>query len=124
MNMDNITTYYYIRDAVACVGVLIGFVATVFLFIRKKAAAAILSALGFIFLGLEPLLDIVLWRVLGNGSNPNWDSLNTAYACITGPSLFLGVVFLVLAFILATREPKLPPPPLEPPADILPPLSQ
>jgi len=123
--MNNIETYYYIRDAVACVGVLIGFGATIFLFIRKKAAAAILSALGFILLGLEPLLDIFLWRVLGAGDNPNWDQLNTAYACITGPSLFLGIVFLVLAFILAFRESKLPPPPppSEPPADILPPLS-
>jgi hypothetical protein len=68
------------------------------------------------------LLDIFLWRVLGAGSDPNWDSLNTAYACVTGPSLFLGVVFLVLAFILALREPKLPPP-VEPPAEFLPPAS-
>jgi hypothetical protein len=123
MNMSTIETYYYIRDAVACVGVLIGFGGTVFLFIRKKPTAAVLSALGFIFLGLEPLLDVVLWRVLGAGSNPNWDSLNTAYACVTGPSLFVGVLFIVLAFIVALREPKLPPPPEEPPADILPPLS-
>jgi hypothetical protein len=123
--MSTIETYYYIRDAVACVGVLLGFGATIFLFIRKKTAAAVLSALGFIFLGLEPLLDIILWRVLGAGSNPNWDNLNTAYACVTGPSLFVGVLFIVLAFIVVLREPKLPPPPptSEPPADILPPLS-
>jgi hypothetical protein len=125
MSMDNIETYYYIRDAVACVGVLIGFGATIFLFIRKKAGAAILSLLGFVFLGLEPLLDIILWRVLGSTSNPNWDTLNTTYACVTGPSLFLGVVCLVLAFIFALRELKLPPPPQpsEPPADVIPPLS-
>jgi hypothetical protein len=123
MNMDTIETYYYLRDAVACVGVLLGFGATIFLFIRKKTGPAILSLLGFIFLGMEPLLDIVLWRILGSGSNPNWDGLNTAYACVTGPSLFLGVVCLVLAFIFVLRQPKLPPPPVEPPSDILPPLS-
>jgi hypothetical protein len=109
--MDNIEILYYIRDAVACLGILIGLGGAVFLFIKKKTLPAVLSLLGFLALGLEPLLDLVLWRVLGSASNPDWDSLNTAYACVTGPSLFLGVVLIALAFFIAFREPKLPPPP-------------
>jgi hypothetical protein len=116
----NIEVYYYIRDAVACLGVLVGIGGAIFLFIKKKTLPAILSLLGFIALGLEPLLDLVIWRILGNGSNPNWDSLNTAYACITGPTLFMGVVLITLAFILGFRQPKLPPPP--PPVDLPPSL--
>ena len=114
----NIEVYYYIRDAVACLGVMIGVGGAIFLFIKKKTLPAILSLLGFIALGMEPLLDILIWRVLGKGSNPNWETLNISYACVTGPSLFIGAVLIVLAFILAFREPKLPPPP--PPVDLPP----
>jgi hypothetical protein len=109
---NNIEIYYYIRDAVACLGVLVGVGGAIFLFVKKKTLPAILSLLGFFALGLEPLADLLIWRVLGNGASPNWETLNTAYACLTGPSLFIGVVLLVLAFVLAFREPKLPPPPL------------
>ena len=118
--MNNIEVLYYVRDAVACLGVLVGLGGAVFLFTRKKPLPAILAMIGFIFLGIEPLLDVVLWRVLGNSANANYDTLNTAYACITGPTLFLGILLIVLAFILGFKEPKLPPPSIEP-ASILPP---
>ena len=120
--MSNIETLYYVRDAVACLGVLIGLGGAIFLFIRKKTMPGILALVGFFFLGLEPSLDIILWRILANNSNANFDNLNYAYACITGPALFLGILLIVMAFILGFREKKLPPPPIEPPVD-LPPAS-
>ena len=118
--MSNIEVFYYVRDAIACLGILVGLGGAVYLFIRKKTLPAILALIGFIFLGIEPLLDLVLWRILGNTASPNWDSMNTTYACVTGPSLFIGITLIVLAFVLGFREPKLPPPPLEPPADLPP----
>jgi len=118
--MDKIEVQYYLRDAVACLGVLVGLGGAVFLFIRKEVLPGILALLGFIFLGIEPLLDVILWRILGNTASPNWDTMNTAYACITGPTLFLGILLIVLAFVLGFREPKLPPPPFELPADLPP----
>ena len=119
--MSNIEVFYYLRDAVACLGVLVGLGGAVFLFIRKKTLPAILALIGFAFLGVEPLLDLLLWRVLSNSSSADYDALNTAYACISGPAMFLGIVVIVLAFILGFREPKLPPPPpVEPPADLPP----
>jgi hypothetical protein len=120
--MNNIEVFYYLRDAVACLGVMVGLGGAVFLFTRKKTLPGILALIGFILLGIEPLLDVVVWRILGNSPSANYDKLNTSYACVTGPALFLGILLIVLAFILAFREPKLPPPPLEPPAD-LPPLA-
>jgi hypothetical protein len=42
------------------------------------------------------------------------------YYCSTGPSLLFGILLIVLAFILGFREPKLPPPPIEPPAELPP----
>lgn len=83
----------------------------VFLFFRKKTLPGILALIGFLFLGIEPLLDVILWRILGNTASPNWNSMNQAYACITGPTLFLGILLIVLAFILGFRGPILPPHP-------------
>jgi len=118
--MSTIEVFYYVRDAIACLGVLVGLGGAVYLFIRKKTLPGILALIGFIFLGIEPLLDLLLWRILGNTTSPNWDAMNTTYACVTGPSLFLGILLIVMAFILGFREPKLPPPPIEPPAGLPP----
>jgi hypothetical protein len=117
---NNIEVLYYLRDAVACLGVLVGLGGAVFLLIRKKTLPAILALIGFILLGVEPLLDVLIWRILANNSSANYDTLNTAYACITGPALFLAILLIVLAFILGLREPKIPPPPIESPADLPP----
>jgi hypothetical protein len=76
--MNNIEIIYYVRDAVACLGVLVGLGGAVFLFIRKKTLPAILALIGFILLGIEPSLDVILWRVLANNSNANYDTLNYA----------------------------------------------
>ncbi len=118
--MNNIEILYYVRDAVACLGVLVGLGGAVFLFTRKKVMPGILALVGFIFLGIEPSLDVIVWRVLGNNSNANFDTLNYTYACITGPALFLGILLIVLAFVMGFRETKLPPPPMEPPVDLPP----
>jgi len=118
--MNNIEILYYFRDAVACLGILVGLGGAVFLFFRKKTLPGILALIGFIFLGTEPLLDLILWRFLDNTASPNWDTMNATYACVTGPALFLGILMIVLAFILGFRELKLPPPPFEPPANLPP----
>ena len=118
--MNNIEIFYYLRDALVCLGVLVGIGGGIFLFIRKKTLPGILALIGFLFLGIEPLLDVILWRILGNTASPNWDTMNTSYACVTGPTAFLGILLIVLAFILGFRLPKLPPPSSEPPMDLPP----
>jgi hypothetical protein len=66
------------------------------------------------FPGFEPLLDVILWCILGNNANANYDTLNYTYAYITGPALFLGILIIVLAFFLGFWEAKLPPPQMGP----------
>jgi hypothetical protein len=121
--MNNINVMYWLRDAVACLGVLVGFGGAIFLFLRKKTIPAVLALVGFLLLSVEPLLDIILWRIVAqSAANPNWESMSTAYACLSGITMFLGAVAIALAFFLGFRVPKLPPPP---PVDEagLPPLS-
>lgn len=108
--MSNIEVLYYIRDAVICVGVLAGFLGATLLFIRRKVLPGSLALMGFTLLGIEPILDIVLWRILGHRELPDWTTLNTIYACASGPSLFLGIVLLAAGLFLAahTETPRLP----------------
>lgn len=112
--MNNLNLVYWLRDAVACLGTLVGVGSAIFLFIRKKTLPAILALVGFLLLAVEPLLEIIFWRIMANSSNFDYgafESLSTAYACINGPTMFLGIVAIALAFILGFREPRLPPPP-------------
>ena len=118
--MDQYQILYIIRDALACLGVLIGFGGSIFLFTRKKTLPTILSLVGFLFLGIEPILDVVIWQWLSYGDTFTWEQLTPVYACSSGLVMFLGVILISLAFILAFREPKLPPPPA--PVDLPPAL--
>ena len=45
--MSNIQILYYLRDALACLGVLVGLGGAVFLFIRRKTLPAILALIGW-----------------------------------------------------------------------------
>jgi hypothetical protein len=114
VSSNNIEMLYYLRDAAACLGVLVGLVGAIVLLIRHKTAAGILALLGFLVIALEPLTDIVAFRILGAGSSPNWDALNSAYACVSGLSLLLGLVLLAAGLFVISRKGPLPPP-AEPP---------
>ena len=109
--MDQFQIIYILRDTLACPGVMVGFGGAIFLLIKKKTMPAILSLIGFLLLGAEPILDLVIWQWLSYWDNANYDQLSTTYACLSGLAAFLGAVLIALAFILAFRERKLPPPP-------------
>jgi hypothetical protein len=123
MSSNTINVLYYLRDAIACLGVLVSLGGTVFLFIRRKTFPAILALIGFLLLGVEPLLDVIIWRVLSTASSANFDSLNTVYACTSGLTMFLGAILITLAFVQGFREPKLGPPPPVEDAETVPPVS-
>ena len=110
MSGNNIETLYYLRDAAACLGILVGLAGAIFLFVRRKVVAGVLTLLGFLLIALEPLADIVAFRVLGAGSSPDWDALNTAYACVSGLALFLGMALLAAGLFVVSRKAPLPPP--------------
>jgi hypothetical protein len=111
--MANYEVLYWLRDVAACLGALVGIGGAVFLFIRKKPLPAVLALIGFVMFSVDPLLDIILWRLIANSAaNPNWNTMSATYSCLSGGGALLGSVLIVLAFILAFREPKLPPPPI------------
>jgi hypothetical protein len=102
---------YWIKDVFSCVAILIGIGGAVFLFLRKKIAPAILALIGFLAMGLEPILDIIIWRLLNqSATNPNYQAMDFAYVCISAPGFLLGIVLLVVAFVIGFRTPKPPPP--------------
>jgi hypothetical protein len=111
-NLMNVNAMYWLRDVIACIGPLVGIGGAIFLFLRKKPLPAVLSLIGFVMLAIEPLLDILMWRVIAQTSSSlDWESMSSAYACISGVTMFLGAILIALAFFLGFREPKLPPPP-------------
>jgi hypothetical protein len=93
----------WIRDALGCLGVLVGLVSAIFLIVRKKPAMGILALAGFLLLSAEPLLDMVLLRLFLKSSSGNWQVIDTIYICCSGISLLLGPVLIAVAFFLGLR---------------------
>lgn len=116
-------TLYWLDDVISCLGILVGVGGSIFLFTRRKTAPAILALIGFLAMALHPILDIILYRLIAYYSSSGGSvTLDYAYVCIAGPGFFLGAALIVIAFIIGFREPKLPTPADDPPAE-LPPLA-
>jgi hypothetical protein len=117
MNPDYINTMYYLRDILLCVGFLVGMIVGIFLIVRKHVLAGILAILGFALIGLEPIIDYLIFRVLyaQELSDAAYTTLEYAYPCISAPAIFIGTILLVVALILAVRNHK-PPASTQPPA--------
>ncbi len=121
MSSDYINTLYYLRDILLCVGFLAGMIVGVFLIVRKHILAGILAILGFALIGLEPVIDFIIFRLLYSMDLPEeaFTTLDYAYPCISAPTIFIGTLLLVVALILAARNRKPPastqPPSLQPP---------
>ena len=102
---------YWLDDVLSCLAVLVGVGGAVFLFTQKKKNPAILALVGFLAMGLHPLLDILLYRLIAQYvSSVSYMTLDYAYVCISGPAFLIGVILIVVAFIIGFRGPKLPPP--------------
>ncbi len=100
--MDLYTIPYNLRDALMCLGFLIGVGGGVFLIIRKQAAAGGLAIAGFILFGIDPILEVVIWRIIAPNAT-NIDVLNWTYVCISAPATFLGTAALIAALVMAAR---------------------
>jgi len=101
----DIGALFYLRDTIICLGVLVGLAVSIFIFTRRKTSASLLSLSGYLLLSVEPFLDIIVWRILGNRRLPDLRTLNIVYACVSGPVLFLGMVLLAVGLFLAVRSP-------------------
>ena len=104
--MDAYNLPFNLRDALLCLGFLFGMGVGVFLIIRKQVVAGGLSVAAFVLFSLDPLLEVILFRVLGNNLSAEGDfqTLNWIYACVTGPVNLLGIAALLAALIVAVRN--------------------
>ncbi len=103
--MDSYQIPFILRDAFLCLGMLIGIGGGVFLLIRKKTAPGILAMAGFVLFSLEPIADFIILQLLyrQDGSEDFYIALDWTYSCVAGAGVFLGVLALVVAFVLAAR---------------------
>ena len=101
MESEFIDVFWNIRDAVICVGFLVGIGAGIFLVVRKQKISGILAMLGFCLFGLEPIADFIVYRVLYKQDYgvETYQTFDYVYLCISAPAFFLGSIALVIAFI-------------------------
>jgi len=91
-----------IRDALLCLAFLAGAVAGVVALIRKQARAGGLAAAGFALFAVDPLAELIIFRVFSGGGG-DFDLPNWVYVCISTPASVLGVGALIGALWLALR---------------------
>lgn len=92
-----------------CISYLAGIIAGVIALTRKKTVPGILAIVAFVFLGLEILLRILLWSILGP-ERFSYESISWISYCTTSPLLILGTIALVvIVFASVGKKPSLPP---------------
>ena len=107
--MDTFSTLidviYYIRNAVLCLVFLVGIVAGVLLISRKRTLAGILAIVAFVLFSLEPITDVVIFRVLYNLdlSEGVYNTLDFIYPIISALAIFLGSISIIVALLSANR---------------------
>ena len=98
-------TPFDIRDMVLGLTFLIGMGAGAFVIIRKQKVAGLLTLAGFGLFSIDPIAEVVIFRIFGSGPGDDnyFITLNWAYACISTPAIFLGVVALLAALFSVVR---------------------
>lgn len=102
---------FYLRDLVMFIVFLAGAGMGVFLLARKQRTPGILTIAAFLLFSLEPLLDVIVFRVLYQQelSEQAIQTLDYIYPCITAPAFLLGSLALIVALYgLVKPEQKLP----------------
>ncbi len=110
MSNNVVNTLSYIRDGIICVGFLVGMGAGVFLLTRKRTLAGILAIAAFILFGLEPITDIIIFRIMfSQDLNISvFNSLTAAYDCISAFVFFVGSILLIVALIKSWQPKDVP----------------
>jgi ABC-type sulfate transport system permease component len=107
--MDAYNLPYNVRDVLLRLGFLVGMGVGVFLIVRKQVVAGGLTVTAFVLFSLDPLLEVILFRVLWNtmSTDSSYQALNWTYACASSAANLLGVGALLVALILAVRNSRL-----------------
>lgn len=101
MDNNTVSLFYYIRDAMLCIGFLIGIGVGVLLIVRKRTQAGILAVAGFALFGVEPIADLVIFRMIETQpaaqtwSQTTYNTLDATYACLSSIAFFIGSILLI-----------------------------
>ncbi len=114
--MDPLTLPYNLRSGLTCLIFLIGAGAGIFLILRKQTLTGGLALAGFVLFSIDPLVEVILFRLLGDNFSENYEILGWVYAGVSSVVTILGVAALTAALIMATRPHTSAHPPTPPTA--------
>jgi len=102
--MDIYSLPYNLRDALLCLTFLAGAVAGVLAITRQHRTTGILMLVGFLLLGIDPILEVLIFRVfMNNYTGDSYELFNWAYVCLSTPADLIGVGCLIAAVFIAIR---------------------
>ncbi len=107
MDQSTMVFLYNVLYAILILGCLIGIIAGLFLIIRKRKIAGILTSLGFLLISIDPISRCLVYVIIN-------DSKVTlkyyyVYPCLIGITFLLGCIALVVALVNGTRTMKAAP---------------
>ena len=103
MSTYDIQPIYAIRDALICLVCLACMGGAFVFFSRRQYLVAGLVVAGFGLLGLEPIADFVVWQLAWSADIPA-ETIDWLYIIISSVGLIGGMVVLLAALILSTRQ--------------------
>jgi hypothetical protein len=116
MNTFNLLSNF--RDALVCLGFLLGVGLGVVLIIRKKTLLGVLALAGFFLLGLSPLLSILYRALFLKIPRGAVDFISWAVPCVSSVAVLLGTIALIIALLKGTKVKKEPIASAEPPDEV------
>lgn len=97
---------YDTRVCVTCFVYLLGIAGGIAALFMKRFVPGLLFAAGFAMLAVEPLLDVIIFRLIYPALTGDIKAMDWAYAIGSSIGVFLGVSMIVAGFLLALRKPK------------------
>ena len=94
---------WWLRDALLFAVFLVGIWFGVSLIKRNNTQVGKWTIVAFALLSIEPISDVILWRILGSNPDANYDVLNWTYAGTNVLFTVLGVIALITALRISTQ---------------------
>lgn len=102
--MDSYNLPFNLRDLLLCLTFLTGAAVGVFTITKQHKTAGFLTLLGFLFLGIDPIAEVLIFRVLMNTYiGANYELYYWAYMFISTSASLTGVGCLIAALMFAIR---------------------
>lgn len=110
MGSEFIDTFWNIRNTLACLGFLIGIGGGIFLITRRQTIPGVLAMVGFFLFSLEPLADIIVYRILYKQdlSPDMYTTFDYVYVCTSAAGFLLGSIAMVMALVNMMRSSQTP----------------